>query len=243
MHTQKAIEQLGYEPNEAKVYLAVLSLGDSTVSEIANKAKLPRTSTQIIVEKLHKDGLVNFYSKKRYKYWVAENPEKFLLNLKSKEENFRATLPRILSIKGEDVPKPNVRIFSGEDEIKLIHQDILETKQHVLAIIPWEDWIKVLGEEYVNDFIETRKNHFLRMKLLVTKTKSAKELIEDDVNKLRHTRFMPSSIDIGDTIFVYGNKVAIISLNKKYPTGIVIEDDSTRQTMSVFFELLWDQCL
>lgn len=243
MHTQKAIEQLGYEPNEAKVYLAVLSLGDSTVSDIANKTKLPRTSTQIIVEKLHKDGLLNFYTKRRYKYWLAENPEKFLLNLKNKEENFRAVLPKFSSIKDNEGSKPIVKIFSGEDEIKLIHQDILETKHNVLAVIPWDDWLEVLGEEYVDDFIERRKEHFLKMKLLVSRTKQTHKLVEEDDNALRHTRFLPNDVDIRNTIFIYENKVAIISLNKKYPTGILIEDENSRQTMSAFFESLWNQGL
>ena len=61
MQTQKIIEQLGYTQNEAKVYIAALSLGECHVSDIAGKLKLPPSSVGVIVERLHKDGLMNFY--------------------------------------------------------------------------------------------------------------------------------------------------------------------------------------
>ncbi|MEK7461573.1 MAG: helix-turn-helix domain-containing protein [Patescibacteria group bacterium] len=99
MHIQRAIEQLGFKPNEAKVYLAALNLGECTVSDIAIKVKLPRTSIQSIVDKLHKNGLMNFYIKRRYHYWMAENPEKFLIKLKESEASIRAVLPELSAMR------------------------------------------------------------------------------------------------------------------------------------------------
>jgi PAS domain S-box-containing protein len=101
MQTQKIIEQLGYNAKEAKIYLAVLSLGECRISDIAEKVKLPRTSVQIVAHKLHKDGLLNFYVMRRYKYWVAENPERLLDNLLRKKEILQEVLPRLAAIKKE----------------------------------------------------------------------------------------------------------------------------------------------
>lgn len=95
MQIQKVIEQLGYTTKEAKVYLAALSLGECHVSDIAEKVKLPRTSVQAIVDKLHKDGLVNFYVMRRYKYWVAEHPERLLVRMRKREEIMQEALPRL----------------------------------------------------------------------------------------------------------------------------------------------------
>lgn len=92
---QKIIEQLGYTPKEVRVYLASLSLGECHVSDIAKKLKMPRTSVQFIVNKLHKDGLMNFYVQRRYKYWVPEKPKQLLTNLRKKEALMEEVLPRI----------------------------------------------------------------------------------------------------------------------------------------------------
>lgn len=99
MQIQKVIEQLGYSANEAKVYLAALALGECHVSDIAAKVKLPRTSVQAIVDKLHKDSLMNFYVQRRYKYWVAENPERLLADFKRREEAVRAAIPALAAMR------------------------------------------------------------------------------------------------------------------------------------------------
>lgn len=99
MQIQKVIEQLGFSPKEAKVYLAALHLGEAHVSDIAAKLKIPRSSAQAILDKLYKEGVVNFYVMKRYKYWVAENPEKLLNSLHKREEVMRDALPELMAIK------------------------------------------------------------------------------------------------------------------------------------------------
>ncbi len=105
MQVQKVIELLGYSAKEAKVYLAVLALGESHVSDIAEMVKLPRTSVQIVLEKLLQDQLVNFYVMRRYKYWTAENPERILSTLIKKENIIRETLPQLISLKKENRSK------------------------------------------------------------------------------------------------------------------------------------------
>src|SRR3989344_1234574 len=201
MHIQKLIEQFGYTPNEAKVYLAALNLGEATVSEISEKVKMPRTSVQIIANSLHKEGLMNFYVKRRYKYWIAESPEKFLTRLREQEAALRAVLPELQAIrrnKGDS--KPTVKVFIGEEEIKLILDDIIATKHH----------------------------------FLVAKRPDAIIMKEKDEKELRETRFLPEDARINNMNFIYANKVALISLDKRRPTGVLIEDKDITNTMTVF---------
>lgn len=99
MQLQRVIEELGYTAKEAKVYLAMLALGEAHVSDIAEKVKLPRTSVQAIVEKLRVDGIANFYVQRRYKYWVAESPELILASFRKREEAMRAALPAFAALK------------------------------------------------------------------------------------------------------------------------------------------------
>lgn len=107
MQVQKVIERLGYSANEAKVYLAALALGEAHISEVAARAKLPRTSAQTVIDKLHKDGLVNFYVQRRYKYWVAENPEQLLASLRRREEAMREAMPTLNAMRREHWKKPS----------------------------------------------------------------------------------------------------------------------------------------
>lgn len=241
MYAQKVIEQFGYKPNEAKIYLMVLKCGECTISQIAHELKIPRTSVQVTLEKLHIDGLLNFYIKKRSRYWTVENPEKLLVQLQEREKQFQIALPQLQSMmKHHQKQKPIVKIFVGVQELKLIHSDILETKHNIYAIIPFDDWLHLFGEEYINQVHQERAEHFLRLNILVPKTKKSIIFKQKDSIRFCNTKFLSSHIHVEDAVFIYDSKVAIISLQKQQSTGVLIEDSATKNTMKIFFDQLWD---
>lgn len=239
MHVRTVIEQLGYSPNEVTVYLTALGLGGSTATDIAAKAKLPRTTVNFIIDALHKKGLMNAYVQHRRKIWAAENPEKLLITLKENEAALKIVLPELYSLRHDTGVKPTVRTYSGIEEIKQIMNDILETKHHVSAIVSWNEWVELMGKEYMEDFIEMRYHRYLKIRFLTPRTKMSIALKQKDSEELRTTQFLPGHVAINNSNFIYANKVAIISLNKKQPVGILIEDQDIHHTMEVLFESLW----
>ena len=238
MDVQKVIEELGYTRAEAKVYLAALSLGESHVSDIAKKVRRPLSSVQIVVNKLHADGLINFYVRKRYKYWIAENPTRLIARLHEWEDAVQSIMPQLEALRRSKDRKPRIKIFEGVDEIRQIYDDMLETKAHILGAIPWDDWIRLLGRGFMEDFIEKRIKHNLRIRLLIPKSTIATELHSRDASELRETRYVPDNVDIKTTMLLYGTKVVIVSLNKKLPTAVLIEDTDVHETLTFFFEEL-----
>ncbi|HVO28643.1 MAG TPA: helix-turn-helix domain-containing protein, partial [Candidatus Paceibacterota bacterium] len=124
MHLRTIIEQLGYSAQETSVYLAALELGGSTATDIAEKAKLPRTTTALVINALHKKGLMNAYIQRKRKIWAAENPEKLLIALKEREAALKLVLPELQSLRHDTGVKPTVRAYSGADEIRQIMNDI-----------------------------------------------------------------------------------------------------------------------
>jgi sugar-specific transcriptional regulator TrmB len=241
MQTQKIIEHLGYSPREAKVYLTALGLGEAHVSDIAQKVRLPRSTTQVVLERLHKDGLMNFYVRNRYKWWVAERPAHLLEQLREREDAVRAALPQMEALRRGEAGKPHVSVFEGVDEIRHIYDDMLETRRHILSINPWEDWVRLMGRGFMEDFIAQRVRHSLRVRMLAPRGATTAALKARDARELRETRFVPEDVAFNTTTFIYGDKVAIVSLNKKLPTAVVIEDPDIRDTMTLFFESLWSR--
>jgi sugar-specific transcriptional regulator TrmB len=239
MHIKSVIEQLGYSSQEAAVYLAALELGGSTATDIAAKARLPRTTVNLIITALSKKGLMNAYIQRKRKIWAAENPERLMITLKEREAALKLVLPELQSLRHDTGVKPTVRAYAGVEEIRQIMNDILESKHHISAILSWDEWKALLGEHYMDDFIESRYRQYLRIRILTPKSKAAAELKARDGEELRTTQFLPSSLEINNCNFIYANKVAIISLNKKRPVGILIEDQDIHHTMEVMFESLW----
>jgi len=99
MQHQKVIEEMGYSRKEAKVYMTLLRLGEAQISDIALKAGMPRTTVQVIVDRLHHDRLMNFYVMRGHKFWVAENPNCFLEKLKKQELMIAKALPALSELR------------------------------------------------------------------------------------------------------------------------------------------------
>jgi sugar-specific transcriptional regulator TrmB len=241
MHLKSVIEQLGYSPQETAVYLAALELGGSTTTDIAAKARLPRTTVNLIINSLNKKGLMNAYIQRKRKIWAAENPERLMITVKEREAALKLVLPELQSLRHDTGVKPTVRAYGGVEEIRQIMNDILEAKHHISAILSWDEWLNLLGKTYMEDFIENRYRQYLRIRILTPKSKAAMALKQKDGEELRTTQFLPSSIEINNCNFIYANKIAVISLNKKRPVGILIEDQDIHHTMEVLFESLWRQ--
>lgn len=151
MNTQKVIELLGYSAKEAKVYLAALSLGEAHISDIAAKVKLPRTSVQVIADKLHKGGLMNFYIMRRYKYWVAESPERLLTTLKNHEELIHEAMPVLTALRTAswNKRKTKVPLRADWEPFRIIgdtaRQAVMITSAKVEIIYVNNHWEKLFG--------------------------------------------------------------------------------------------------
>ncbi len=240
MNPQQLLEKLGYHPHEAQVYLAALELGEATVSELAHRADMARTTVAEVVEHLQKKGLLLPYYKKLRKYWVAENPEKLLANLRADEQTFEGLLPELVAMRKGSNNKPSVQVFAGVAEIKRIMDDIIESRHHIEALISWDDWMEFFGPDYIFDFIKTRHSRFLKIKMIAPRTATSQTLKQSDEQELRQTRFLPAGYNLRRVSnFIYGDKVAIISLNKREPTGVVIDDADTAYANKLYFENLW----
>ncbi len=241
VNIQKVIEQLGYKRKEAQFYLAALVLGESKISDLAEKLKMPRTSALMIAEKLQKDGLLSYYVKRLNKYWVAENPDKLLLKLNELETSLKEVLPALKAMEMKTVTgKPTVKVYTGAKEIQLIFADIILTKHNFLAIVAWNDLIKILGATFIANFIDTQVSHFLKLRLLVPPSGAGQGLKGCDGRENRETRFFSEHTkSLNTATFIYGNKIAIISLNETLSAGFLIEDADVSATMTVFFEELW----
>lgn len=150
MQIQKIIEQLGFSGKEAKVYLAALSLGECHISDIAKKVKMPRTSAQVIVDKLYKAGLMNFYVTGRYKYWVGQDPERLLYNIKRRESLVEEALPRLSALRHSGRTKKSLRKDAHIFELfrifaDTVSQPVLITNGEIEIVYVNEPWEKQFG--------------------------------------------------------------------------------------------------
>lgn len=116
MQNQKVLEELGYTPNEAKVYLASLSLGEAQISDLAERVEMPRSTVQVIAERLHEEGLMDFYIMRRHKYWVARDPVLLLEKAQAQELMIHEAIPNLIKLRQK--ARRQIQNFKTFDDFK-----------------------------------------------------------------------------------------------------------------------------
>lgn len=120
---------LGLSSTETKVYLAGLTLGPTSVQEIAKKAKLSRTATYEAVSQLQERGLISTFERGKKRFFSAEEPERALAYFKQhvkrmedKLETFDRLIAELKMLAGGE--RPTVRFYEGDEALYALFNDM-----------------------------------------------------------------------------------------------------------------------
>ena len=83
---ESLLEKLGLTKGEIKVYLALNTLGESTVGPIGAESKVSKSKIYDILAKLIYKGLVGYIIKDGVKYFLANDPHVILDYMEKKED-------------------------------------------------------------------------------------------------------------------------------------------------------------
>ncbi|MCK5475993.1 MAG: hypothetical protein KAI71_05440 [Candidatus Pacebacteria bacterium] len=243
---RQILKRLDFSDKEIDIYLATLKLGSASFSELAKFAGTKRPTTYEILEKLKGKGLVSFGKKKGKKIFVAEDPEKILGLIEQekeevfkKEEDAKNVLPKLKALTRKDTTMPLVKYYEGKEGIWNIVEDLVKSKE--------ENWIIATGKIY--DVLGLKQ--FTKRIVLKRRQSGVKlNIIADhhpgnikgyQANEyFREYRFLPGTIDLNSTVYVYENKVALIFF-KEPLSGIIIENKELFLVFKFMFDSLWKE--
>lgn len=238
------LQQLGLSEKEAKVYLASLELGLSSVQEIARKAGINRPTAYFQIELLIKKGLISSVVKGKKRYFNAESPEQLtgLLEAQKQEiENKRSDLEKILpelkTIFSLAEEKPKVRFFEGIEGLKAMQTDILKTKiDDLYEFIPLDDAYKIFPPE-LDNHRKKADQKFQKIKRRIIYTSKQGNVLSSVGNKevsfISHKEF-----PFDTEIIIYGFKTALFSYGEKL-VGVIIENNGIAKSLKSIFNLAW----
>lgn len=242
------LKNLGLSDKEAKVYLASLELGPSTIQIIAKKAGIKRATAYSNIESLIKRGLVSSFVQGKKNYFTSESPERLLSllrveekELREKKREFKTVLDDLKSL--EKLTKkdtPVVRFFEGVEGIEAIRQDILKTKIKSLNQIVNLDKAYEMFPPGPSDHRKKMREKLKKIpeRMIYTSKKGAILAPRQNSIKLR-TKFIESDkFDFFSEILIYNNKVAIIC-QKNQLIGTILENSEITQSIRAIFEFLW----
>lgn len=240
----KTLKKIGLSPNEAKVYLAGLSLGPSLASEIAKKSGIKRSLTYHLINSLLEKGLVSKIGKKHDYRFTMEPPDRLQDFIKRKQNELKRMESQIneVSAELESIYSPKlrpatVRFYEGVEGIKNAAFDSLETKQKIIRGLISPEIFQILDETSIRYWAAERPKRGIQTKAIWTQ--NIKPPYLKDLPELRLT---PAGLDFQNTLIVYDDKVTVFSSGKE-SFAFVVENESYAKTMKNFFDFLWERSM
>ena len=240
---ERDLIEIGLNEKEAKVYLASLELGQSTVQDISKKAGVNRATTYFVIEALMKSGLMSSFHKGKKQYFVAADPDRLVevleqekTSIDKKEENLKKLLPQLQTINNKQKNRPVVKYYEGKEGLLTMIEEFTKAAQNTVNMAYSVDAINsVFSERERQRARDKRIIKGVKTKVIYTfKNGILQNTPDGNRRKIPFDKF-PFTCDFA----VYDNKVRIASLGNRL-VGIVIEDKEIAESFKAILNLAWE---
>lgn len=240
---QSILTNIGLTPDQAETYEFLLKSGSLTPLQLMELSGENRSNAYMALAKLEELGLaVRDETEKRLTY-VPINPAKLESLLEERQQKLtesrrklEESLPELLSTFYTSTKRPGMKFYEGEDSLKRVYQDHLDTKEDVYFVRTPADE-DFFGKE-LYEYMEKRAEAGITAHGLAPVTEGRLDYAKENDKRLKRkmTWCSPNQYTAPVEISIYGNKTAFISFGKEVVASI-IESPQIADAMRQLFKL------
>jgi len=241
---EEMLTKFGLIPNEAKVYEALLSLGEASVQNISLKASIHRRTVYDELKKLIEKGLVNESIIKGERHFVATDPQRLIEILKEKEQMINNVLPQMQGLYKAEEKNEEARFFRGIEGFKLYLQAILDEGKDVYFIGAKAFWLDPRLQHYLRHFDKERKKKGINFfHIFDHEVKTEKPEILELVGK--PYKFLPKKYSSQTAVDIFGDYVVTfvgVEPGKLHdePLQFMLKSKELAEGYKKYFDFMWD---
>lgn len=246
MISEKKLEQFGLSDKEAKVYKALLEMGQATAAELAIKSSIKRATTYVMLETLIAKGMISKIDKGSKTYFIIEDPLTLIKHIQEKKNDLdeqmtkaREIVPDLQMLFNLSRKKSIVRLLEGREGVRILQKDVVSSKvkhfDNISNINLALDVYPSSANDHRQDFY--KKEWTSRVIFTYNSSNAIPPLkgIKGEVRRYLAQEKFPVFADI----MIYGSKVSMITL-KHTLIGIIIDNEEIAATMRTLFGLAWE---
>ena len=237
---------LGLSSNQARLYLALVELGQTTTGPLIKQTGLNRVMVYDTLEKLIQDSLVICSRKSKTKYFSAEPPERLLEIIQEKKSQTEKLVKELERIHEVDQVKIGAEIFEGWQGIRAAQakyfKQYSETDKGEFLMVGASKDLPGKLDQLFNDFHKKRSTKRIPAKLLFNENNRTYGQLKKIYNPV-DIRFLPKHIITPSWISTYKDQVLIGVSDSKQPMAFVIINPNVAKSYRNYFHFMWDQSL
>ncbi|MBM3233195.1 hypothetical protein FJZ18_03455 [Candidatus Pacearchaeota archaeon] len=245
MH-EELLREIGLSVNEARVYEALLSTGETSVQSLSLKSKVHRRNVYDALAKLLEKGLAAEVFVGGEKRFRAVEPARLLALLKEREEKITKVLPDMQQKFTSKEEETAAYLYKGIEGFKNYLRDILKTRETVYFIGAKAFWLDARLQHFLPGFERERKRLGIKyMHLFDFEVKTQMPDILKVVGK--PYKFLPKGYSSPTSIDIFGDHVVTFvgvgpgKLDEE-PLQFVMKNRRLADGYRKFFQFMWDHC-
>ena len=133
-----------------------------------------------------------------------------------------------------------IEYIKGKHAIRLLFERTLENKDKILrTALSDKPLVYLVGEEFSDKYMDQRRESKIFLRSLRFSSNQVDLPKHQNYDKyLKETRIAPKAVNIGDSVLIWDDFVAII--NTKDISGVIIHNKNNAQIMKKWFDFLWE---
>lgn len=236
------LQSLNLSLNEAKIYTALLEIGQTSAGEIIRKTGLHRSVVYETLDKLIVRKLVIEIDKQKIAFYQVTDPSRILQNIKTQEEIALELLPKLKDL--ADSKLPEIVIYEGLESYKRFWLDVvknmpLDSTDFVAGSIG-KKWFDFMGKDY-DKFLATRVKRNIKWKMIVFEREEVElELLKKypKINEFRIIERKNIGPNLNGNFNILGEESVILH-SATEPMVIEVKNPTLVKVFKNIFDLLW----
>ncbi|NQU98014.1 TrmB family transcriptional regulator [Candidatus Woesearchaeota archaeon] len=235
---EQNLSKLGFSPSEIKIYLHLLRRGSSYANKISLETKVNRTNVYEALNRLVAKGVVAFITKNKVKWYEAKDPKYIISLIKEKEEYLKKTkyslIKEIKEVNTNSEKPLEANIFTGKKGLRILFEEILETKKPISIIAAELQFQKLFGPYFELWHKQRAEKKILQKSIFPKKFKGKLKK-----RTLLEYKFVDDKFTNPTTTILYGDNCLLIQWSKE-PIAIKINNKEIVKSHKNYFDMLWN---
>jgi len=237
----RKLKLLGFEANEARIYLAALELGPSSMWQIHQKCGVKRTTCYQIFEKFIESGVGSKTFESKHTIYSVVPPENLAVSIEHKKDEFLQSLPQFSALLSHLPSKPEITLYKGIEGVRQVYYQGLSGPKGGEQLILATPQFWFANAEDNEAYIAERLKKKISLRMILPDTKENHSMLKNDKKELRRTRFISKKdFDPPVETQIFPNRITYIAHSEREPFATVIENTAIAEAERQKFELLWE---
>lgn len=234
--------KLGFNRNEAIVYLALVRFGKADANQLIKETKFHKNIVYDNLEKLIDKGLATFIVEESRKVFSLAPPDALVqyFDEQDKKLNEKKQLAMRLSKEIEKTAKnaaaeQQATVYRGVPAIKSFYAETLQLGDYVAFGAPKQS-VQIMGEHFWKNYVQKRIENKINAKIIFNP--SLKNFGNDIKNKHTKIRYFKHDFEPMTETHIQKDKIAIIVWSET-PVLFLLQDKLVADSYKAFFEKMW----